>query len=412
MLAPFGVRSFRFQWPADLATSVAVEMEIVVLGWYVLAETRSVLLLAAFASLPYLGTLVAPAFGVVGDRVGHRNLIVAMRSLYCTLALLLFGLIASGVATPWHAFAIAAMAGLVRPSDQGLRNVLISESMPPDRLMAAIGLARTTADSARIIGPVTGAALVGWYGMGAAYAMVVALYATSVLLSLGIVQRRMSVPVGRVSPVRELRAAASMVWETPPQMAAMTLAFLINLAFYPFLLGLLPYVAKEVYGRDQTALGWLSASAAMGCVIASLLVSRIGPAILPGRSILLSAAAWATLTVVLGFTTGMAGGMLVLMLAGMAQSFCVVPMSVLQLRNAPAALRGRVMGLRTLAVYGLPIGLWIAGPLIAGIGFTGTALLYGGGGLVGVGLIALRWRRHLWPADVPANAAQEAAPRR
>src|SRR5262245_38522752 len=35
-LAPFGVRSFRFQWPADLAASWAFEMEGIILGWYVL----------------------------------------------------------------------------------------------------------------------------------------------------------------------------------------------------------------------------------------------------------------------------------------------------------------------------------------------------------------------------------------
>jgi hypothetical protein len=34
MLAPFQVRSFRFQWPADLLTSWGIEMENLVLGWY------------------------------------------------------------------------------------------------------------------------------------------------------------------------------------------------------------------------------------------------------------------------------------------------------------------------------------------------------------------------------------------
>src|ERR671928_120558 len=43
--APFSVRAFRFQWPADLATSWAFEMETLILGWYVLVETQSVLLL-------------------------------------------------------------------------------------------------------------------------------------------------------------------------------------------------------------------------------------------------------------------------------------------------------------------------------------------------------------------------------
>ena len=92
-LAPFGVRSFRFQWPADLATSWAAEMEMLILGWYMLVETGSVVILAAFGSLQFFGTLVAPLFGVAGDRIGYRNLLLLMRAAYVVLAAVLMVLI-------------------------------------------------------------------------------------------------------------------------------------------------------------------------------------------------------------------------------------------------------------------------------------------------------------------------------
>ena len=53
-------------------TSWAFEMETIILGWYVMVQTGSVLLLTAFGSLQFLGTLAAPMFGVLGDRVGGR----------------------------------------------------------------------------------------------------------------------------------------------------------------------------------------------------------------------------------------------------------------------------------------------------------------------------------------------------
>ena len=80
MLAPFQVRSFRFQFPADLATSWGIEMENLVLGWYVLVETGSVVALTVYWALTYLGTLLAPFFGMLGDRVGHRTVLSAMRA--------------------------------------------------------------------------------------------------------------------------------------------------------------------------------------------------------------------------------------------------------------------------------------------------------------------------------------------
>jgi hypothetical protein len=49
-LAPFRIRSFQFQWPADLLTSWAFEMETLVLGWFILVETGSVLLLTLFGA--------------------------------------------------------------------------------------------------------------------------------------------------------------------------------------------------------------------------------------------------------------------------------------------------------------------------------------------------------------------------
>jgi len=95
-LAPFRIRNYRFQWPADLLTSWAFEMEALILGWYVLVETGSVLLLTVFASLGYIGTLVAPMFGVVGDRIGHRHLLAMMRTTYALcLILMAMALLAS-----------------------------------------------------------------------------------------------------------------------------------------------------------------------------------------------------------------------------------------------------------------------------------------------------------------------------
>ena len=61
-------------------------METLILGWYVLVETQSVVLLTVFASLTYIGTLIAPMFGVVGDRIGHRDLLAMMRATYAVLA--------------------------------------------------------------------------------------------------------------------------------------------------------------------------------------------------------------------------------------------------------------------------------------------------------------------------------------
>jgi MFS family permease len=156
-LAPFEVRSYRFQWPADLLTSWAFEMETIILGWFVLVKTDSVFMLTAFASLQYIGALIAPMFGVAADRVGRRAMLCWMRATYTILASVLMTLGLLDILTAYHVFAIAALMGVIRPSDLVMRNSLIGDTMPRSHLMPAIGVGRTTQDSARVAGPRQGA---------------------------------------------------------------------------------------------------------------------------------------------------------------------------------------------------------------------------------------------------------------
>jgi MFS family permease len=186
-LAPFRIRNYRFQWPADLLTSWAFEMETLILGWYVLVETGSVLLLTLFAALTYVGTLIAPMFGVAGDRIGHRNLLAVMRAIYVALSATLMTLALTGYLSPLYVFLVAAVMGLVRPSDLGVRGALVATIMPHDQLIGAISISRTTMDTARIAGALSGAALFAALGMGPAYVAIVSLYIVSTLLTLCVI---------------------------------------------------------------------------------------------------------------------------------------------------------------------------------------------------------------------------------
>ena len=410
-LAPFRVRSFRFQWPADLATSWAFEMETLILGWYVLVETRSVLLLTVFASLLYIGTLLAPMFGVMGDRLGLRNVLCAMRGVYATLATTVMILAFTGILTPAHVLAITAAMGLVRPSDIGMRVALVGETMPADRLMGAMGIQRTTQDSARIAGALTGAGLVATLGMGPAYLVVASLYAASVVLTwragaVGAAPRAPASPAqlpARPSPWRDLKEGLAYVWRTPHLLAVMCLAFLLNLTAFPLMTGLLPYVAKEIYRADQTTLGYMVAGAASGALMASIAMSRHGAALRPARVMLFACAGWYVALLAFAHMPAPAAGIIALMVAGCAQSMGQIPMATMLLRTSEVRFRGRVMGIRMLAIYGNLPGLLISGPLIARLGYPLTATLYCLIGLAVTLLIAMRWRAHLWQPDAPAN---------
>ncbi|MCG7359740.1 MFS transporter [Roseomonas sp. ACRSG] len=405
--SPFAIRSYRFQWSADLMTSWAFEMETLILGWYIVVQTNSVLLVTLFGSLQFLGTLIAPFFGLAGDAFGHRNVMCLMRAAYALLAAILAALVLTDMLTPVLALVIAGIAGLIRPSDMGIRNVLIGETMPEDRLTSAIGLSRITSDLARVCGALAGASIVALLGMGQAYIMVVIFYVLGMLLTLGVTATRAAErgpgAAASPSPLRGLWEAAQTVWQAPPQLAAMLMAFLINLTAYPFTLGLLPYVARDVYGTTQAGLGYLVAAVAGGGILGSLMLSRMGRAAQPARMMLVFSVVWHGLVILFGQIDSLAGGLLLLPLIGVMQMLCLLPMAVLLLRGAPPALRGRIMGMRTLAVYGLPIGLLCSGPLIDHLGFPATTAIYGTVGILATLLVLGAWRSHLWPRHASGN---------
>jgi predicted MFS family arabinose efflux permease len=393
-----------------MATSWAFEMETLILGWYVLVETRSVFMLTVFASLLYVGTLLAPMFGVMGDRIGQRNLLCAMRSVYATCAIALMTFSFMGVITPVLVLAITAIVGLVRPSDIGMRAALVGETMPGDRLVGAMSIQRTTQDSARIAGALTGAGLFATLGMGPAYAVVAAFYVSSILLTWRAGSARAARhPAGsagnesaRPSPWRDLREGLAYVWNTPHLLAAMSLAFLLNLTAFPLFTGLLPVVAKEVYLADQTMLGYMVAGAAFGALLGSIVLSRFGHAVHPGRMMIVFSVVWYSMLMVFAHMPHPAAGIPALILAGFAQSLGLVPASAMLLR-ASDQFRGRIMGIRMLAIYGNLPGLLASGPLIAGFGYPVTATLYCAIGIVFTLIIAVYWREHLWRLGAPAN---------
>ena len=408
MLAPLGVRSFRFQWPADLMTSLAFEMETLILGWYVLVESGSVVWLTAFGALLFHGTLFSPMLGVIGDRIGHRNLLCAMRAFYLAIALGLMTAAFSGILGPGLVLCLAGLTGLVRPSDLAVRGATVASTMPASILVGAMGISRATSDMARIAGALLGAGLLAWIGMGPAYAVIAGCYVTGLLFTMLIARGPGGKSEGteapaKFSPWQDLKEGLAYVWSTPRLQAAMWLAFLMNMTTLPLSGGLLPFVARGVYHVDQTGLGYLSASFAFGSLVGSVGLSIAGGRVRLARTMMISTLVWCLILMVYARTQSVGTGLLLLAMAGVTQSLGMVTMAVMLLRTSEERLRGRVMGVRMLAIFSQTFGLMFAGVLIEQYGFGATATLLAGSALVCTLLIMARWQGDLWSANAPAN---------
>ncbi len=407
-------------------------METLILGWYVLVESGSVMLLTTFGALMYVGTLVSPLLGMLGDRFGLRRVLTTMRLGYALFASVILLLAAWQRLDPMWVLVVAFFAGLIKPTDIGLRSALVSAAVPAPHLVAAMSISRTTQDSARIGGALAGAGFMATLGMVTAYGVITTLYVLGALLTWRAREQHRttasapgSTPgsasasasaaasasasqgpgpgAARVSPWRDLKEGLQHVWQTPRLRAAMVLAALVNLTAFPLTGGLMPYMARDVFGLDQQGLGWLVASFASGALLGSLSLGVWGSRLRPARTMVFSAAAWylCLLGFALPITVPMA--MTLLLGAGVAQSLSMVTLSIILLRTSDQSFRGRVMGARMLAIYTLPLGLLAAGWLIPAVGYQVMVALYVALGLLLLSVIAGVWRQELLLPQARAN---------
>jgi MFS family permease len=399
-LAPFKVRSFRFQWPADLLMAWAWDMESLILAWFVLVETESVLFLTLFGALQFVGTLIAPFTGVLGDRWGRRNTLCLIRGFMAAMASIILIMAFAGVLRPAYVLPMAFLTGLVRPSDLSMRNALIGDTMAPGLLMGALGLSRMTQDSSRIMGALIGAGLMTALGIGPAYVVVITFY----LASLALTRQVSHVPAADAPPPdaaplgmmaqqwKDLREGLSYAWATPTLVGLMLLACLLNFSAFPLSHHLMPYVAKEIYHQDAQGLAHLVATFACGALIGSLFMTVMAGE-RSARFMLVSVVGWYAIIGVFAWLDDKPLGMAVLFVMGFVHNLAMVSLSGVLLRGVAARFRARVMGIRTLVVYGLPIGLLLAGYGIEHIGYPLTATAYV---VFSIAVTAVIGRRYLW----------------
>jgi hypothetical protein len=291
-----------------------------------------------------------------------------------------------------------------------MRNALIGETIPPPHLMGAVGLSRVTMDSARIFGALGGAALSTVLGLGPTYTLVTIFYVASLALTFGVARRPVtpdpvqpwrgaasSVAVASPSRGRDLLDGLLYVLRLPALHAMMWLAFLVNLTAYPVSSGILPYVARNIYLVDATGLGWLAASFAFGSLVGSIITVVTGGPRRPERSMLIYTALWYLALFAFGNLKSFNAGLPALLLAGFVQSVAMIAMTANLLSASDERFRGRVMGVRTLAIYGMPLGLMAAGALIERIGYTLTINAFTAVGLFFTLFIGIKWRASLWP---------------
>ena len=377
-------------------------MELVVLSWYVL-EHANPFILGTYGSLRFGGSLIAPFYGVVADRYPRKRLLLLSRLSFVLLAGSILVLSLSGLLTVWGVLAVTSIVGLVRSFDRIVSESIIPDIVDREQIQNGVALSRIGRDVSTVAGAVSGGFLLALAGTTLSYLAIFLIYSSSVLLFIGI-KATPKAPMGRRgSVIGNMRDGLGYVRSTPVVYGLIVVAFIVNLTAYPMYFGLLAVLAKEVLETTSQGLGQLLGVYSVGAIVGSIIVAVFAGTRIPGRTVMAASALWHVAIIVMAYMRWFTVSLPVLFFAGLAQGFAMITMTMMILTLTPAEMRGRVLGLRHLAVYGLPLGLFLSGFVAQRYGVSVALVVNGVAGLGALLLATLRWPGLLRPA------AQESA---
>ena len=361
-------RGFRLLWIATLLSSTARWADMVVIGWLTLELTESPLMVGIVAGSKMAGYLAAPFMGVAADRMDRRLLLIIAAVVNVAVSAVMLLLFASGWLALWHIIVLALVSSLTWALDNPTRNAFVPDLVEGKDLTNAIALNALAIEVTVVIGPALGGLLIPVLGMGGAYGLIAAIYLVDVVVLLMLKDARQAVPHAHESTVASLVGGLEYVWSNQTVLMLLLIAFLLNLLAAPYRYSFMPLFARYILDVGPTGYGMLTAMAGFGALVAGIWVVSLGNFGRKGRLMVWSGLVWPASLVVFAVSTWYYASLALVFVAGLAQAIVWTVIATLILSNTAPAMRGRVMGLRTGVVIGLPLGNFLAGAVAERIG--------------------------------------------
>ncbi len=362
-------RDFRLLWGATLLSSTARWADLVVVGWLTLELTDSPLWVGIVAASKMLGYLAAPFMGVVVDRMDRRMLLLVAAGVNLAAAAIMLLLFVSGWLELWQVITLALVSGLTWALDNPTRNAFVPDLVEGEDLTNAIALNSVALEITVVVGPALGGLLIPILGMAGAYGLISGILFLDVLVLLMMKKDvRQGVAHAHESAVRSLVSGLEYVWGNQTVLVLMVLAFLLNLLAAPYRYAFLPVFARYVLDAGPAGYGMLTAMAGFGALVGGVWVVSLGNYQRKGRLLVWTSVVWPVSVVGFAMSTWYSVSMALIFVAGLTQGIVWTMIATLILGNTAPPMRGRVMGIRTGVVIGLPLGNFLAGALAEQVG--------------------------------------------
>lgn len=341
---------YRRVWFGQTVSSIGQQMTAVAVSVQVYALTHSAFatgLVGLFSLVPLM------AFGLWGgaiaDTVDRRKLgLIGSAGLAAVSALLAVqALLGNGAVALLYA-AVAVQAAFFALSSPA-RSSMIPRLVPQEQLPAANALNTVSMNLGMTVGPMLGGVLIGAYGTQSAYLVdTLAFGATLYAMWRLPAMRPVTTSTARASVLDGLR----FLREQPN----LRTSFLADLAAMIFGLprALFPAIAVSFYHGGPGTVGLLVAAPAIGALAGAMFSGWIGRVHRHGAAVIVSVIAWGLAIAAFGIVRQLWLGLLLLAIAGCADTVSMIFRNTMMQVAAPDEMRGRLQGIFIVVVAGGP----------------------------------------------------------
>jgi MFS family permease len=384
MLDSLQVRAYRFYWFSALLVAAARSMQGVVLGWLVLERTNSAFLVTVAGALNFLPMLALGLFtGVIADRLNRRKVLIGTQIVSAGASAMLAVLIATNLIQTWEIMALSLAVGLAWAIDWPCRQMIIADLAGEQNILNGVALDQGAFNSMSIIGSIIAGIVISTLGMGNAYYMIAAAYLAAAVALLAIGRTQQARAAGAANIGRNIAEGIKYSVNNRVIFGVLLIMIVAHVTLFPFR-QLLPVFARDILNTGPAGLGYLSAAPGVGAITGGLIMASLRRSRLSVMALAMGAVAMALLTIVFAVSRSYLFSLFLLVTIGFATSIYGALQTSIPLRLGEPQMRGRIMGLLSLVVGLMPLGMMAFGVITDRLGAPAVVV---GGSIIGVVLI-------------------------
>jgi MFS family permease len=331
------------------------------------------------------------AAGVVADRFDRRRTVVNQLAVLVPVAAAMATVVLTDRVEVWMVYVFALAVGVGQVVDMTNRRALVHDVVG-DRLMPnAMALESMSMATGNMLGALTGGVVIGLLGIGQAYGLVAVLYVVCLVLMgrVPAIARRTAratgtgTGTGTVSVREDLRDGLRALPANKPLVSLLGVTVLMNFLFFSYM-PLVPVVARR-FDVGPLLTGLLASGTGMGLLLGSAIMVLTDPQ-RRGRLYVLSSFAGMACLIVFALMSVYPIALVMLVVTGMASAGFASVQTALVMEVASVDMRGRAMGLLSMAIGALPFGMLLLGAVAEEVGTSTAVIVSADTGIVAMAL--------------------------